>query len=136
MMNRAMAKIESKHVTVPADTPTVGAFLSDMNNFQHLLPADRISEWKSDEKSCSFKVQGGYTIALEHVETTDTGIRMKSGPAAPFPFTLHVLLNAQDGETEAHQVIDAEINPFMKMMIEKPLKNLFDYIADRLTAQF
>lgn len=43
-------------------------FLQDMNNFQQLLPQDRISEWKSDGRSCSFKVQGAATIGLELLE--------------------------------------------------------------------
>ena len=131
-----MAKIESKQVTVSADSAAISAYLADMNNFHHLLPQDKISDWKADEKNCSFKVQGGYTIQLEHAGQTGNIIHMKSGAASPFPFTLDVHLKPGQGVTVAHQVIDAEVNPFMKMMIEKPLKNLFDYIADKLVAQF
>lgn len=131
-----MAKIESKHVTVPADQAAVSTFLQDMNNFQKLLPEDKISDWKSDDKNCSFKVQGGYTIALEYVGQENGVIHMKSGASSPFPFTLDVNLDEQDGKTEAFQIIDADVNPFLKMMIEKPLKNLFDYIADKLVSQF
>lgn len=131
-----MATIESKHVTVPADKAAVSTFLQDMNNFQKLLPEDKISDWKSDDKACSFKVQGGYTIALEYVGQTDGVLHMKSGAASPFPFTLDVNMEEKEGSTTAYQVIDADVNPFLKMMIEKPLKNLFDYIADKLVSQF
>jgi hypothetical protein len=31
-------------------------------------------------------------------------------------------------------VFNGEINPFIKMMVEKPLKNLFDHIADKMKA--
>ena len=131
-----MAKIESKQVTVPASSAAVAEYLADMNNFRNLLPQDRISNWKADTEHCSFKVQGGYTIELEHAGQEGNIIRMKSGAASPFPFSLDVFLEPEDDSTKAHQVIDADVNPFMKMMIEKPLKNLFDYIADRLVDQF
>ena len=131
-----MVKIESKRVSVPAESAAVSAFLADMNNYHHLLPQNKISDWKADEKTCSFKVQGGYTIQLEHAGQTGNTIHMKSGAASPFPFTLDVHLQPAEGATLAHQVVEANVNPFMKMMIEKPLKNLFDYITDKLVAQF
>lgn len=131
-----MAKIESKRVTVNAAAQEVEVFLADMNNFEKLLPQDKISEWKSDDTSCSFKVIGGYTIDLEQAGKTGNVLHMKSGAASPFAFTLNVELSETNGSTEAQQVIDADVNPFMKMMIEKPLTSLFDYIADKLVAQF
>lgn len=131
-----MAKIESKRVTVKAVSQEVEVFLADMNNFEKLLPQDKVSDWKSDATTCSFKVIGGYTIDLQQAGKTGNVLHLKSGSASPFPFTLNIELTDADGSTEAQQVIDADVNPFMKMMIEKPLKNLFDYIADKLVAQF
>jgi carbon monoxide dehydrogenase subunit G len=65
-----MTEIESKKVVVPAPTDKVYAFLCDMNNIEKLLPAGKYSDWKSDEKSCSFKIQGAYTIVLNFVDAT------------------------------------------------------------------
>jgi carbon monoxide dehydrogenase subunit G len=59
-----MTTIESKQVEIRKPAAELHAFLQDMNNFQQLLPAGRISDWKSDGKSCSFKVQGAATIGL------------------------------------------------------------------------
>lgn len=127
-------RIESKKVTIPASKEQVFNYINDLNNFQALLPADRISEWESTETYCSFKVQGTATIDLHIKETTPyDNILLESGKRSPFPFTLNVHLSETDGETTAFQVMDAKVNPFLKMMVEKPLTNLFDYIADKLT---
>jgi|SRR5690554_3834100 len=130
-------RIESKKVVVPASKEQVFQYINDLNNFQSLLPADRISEWESTESYCSFKVQGTATIDLQIKETTSyEHILFESGKRSPFPFTLNVYLAETDGQTTAYQVMDAKINPFLKMMVEKPLTNLFDYIADKLTENF
>ncbi|MEO8733262.1 MAG: hypothetical protein ABI373_02920 [Flavobacteriales bacterium] len=130
-----MTRIESKQVRIDRPAQEIYAFLQDMDNFQQLLPQDRISDWKSDGKSCSFKVQGAATIGLElDGGTPNSLVHMKSTDRSPFPFTLDVHLAESGGTTEAHQIFEAELNPFIKMMVEKPLKNLFDHIADKMVA--
>lgn len=130
-----MTIIDSKRVEIPKPATDLYAFVQDMNNFQQLLPQDRISEWKSDGTSCSFKVQGAATIGLQLDGGTPPGhLRLKATDRSPFPFTLDVNFEEKDGVTGAWQHFEADINPFIKMMVEKPLKNLFDHIADRMLA--
>ncbi|HKL02424.1 MAG TPA: SRPBCC family protein [Cryomorphaceae bacterium] len=130
-------KIESKKVSVPAQPEKVFEYISDLNNFRSLLPEDRISEWESNQNYCSFKVQGTATIDLK-LEEKDAFSRLllRSGDKSPFSFTLEVFLVEANGQTEAHQLMNADINPFLKMMVEKPLANLFNFIADRLAEKF
>jgi carbon monoxide dehydrogenase subunit G len=132
-----MTQIESKKVTVNAAPEAVFDYLSDMNHFAELLPRDRISDWKSDSRSCSFKISGAYTIGLEQdTLTPHSALLLKSSAGAPFKFTLDIRLAAAGAGTEAYQVIEADLNPFLKMIVETPLRNLFDYIADRLSKRF
>jgi len=128
-----MTKIESKEVDIAKPAQDLYTFLSDMNNFEQLLPAGRISEWTSDGKSCSFKVQGAATIGLMLDGGTPPGhLKMKATERSPFPFTLDVLMDEKDGTTKSRLEFNADLNTFIKMMVEKPLKNLFDHIADRM----
>lgn len=130
-----MTTIESKRVAIAKPAAELYAFLQDMNNFRQLLPEGRISEWQSDGKSCSFKVQGAATIGLELAGGEAPGLlRLKATERSPFPFTLDVHLKEENGSTTAWQEFNAELNPFIKMMVEKPLGNLFDHIADRMAA--
>ena len=128
-----MTRIESKSVTLNQEASSVFNYITNMNNFEHLLPIDKISNWESEEKSCSFKIQGSAHIGLDLASATPNNeIIIKSSPKTPFPFTLSISIKEDDGSTTVSQVCEADINPFLKMMVEKPLRNLFDYIADRL----
>lgn len=130
-----MTRIESKKVVIHKPAAELRTFLQDMNRFEQLLPEGRISEWQSDGRSCSFKVQGAATIGLALEDGgADGPVRMRSTERSPFPFTLDVHLQEAGGATTAWQEFNAELNPFIKMMVEKPLKNLFDHIADRMQA--
>jgi carbon monoxide dehydrogenase subunit G len=128
-----MAIIESNKVSVNASAERVYNFLSNMNNIQQLLPADKVSNWTSTDDACSFKVQGTYTIGLEkNGGTPHTVVGFKSGAGSPFPFDLTVHLQETNGTTEGHIVCDAQVNPFMEMIVKGPLKSLFDYMAHKL----
>ncbi|MEO8589322.1 MAG: hypothetical protein ABI432_08150 [Flavobacteriales bacterium] len=128
-----MTRIESKEVEIAKPAQELYDFLQDMNNFQQLLPQDRISEWKSDGTSCSFKVQGAATIGLQlDGGTPPELLKLKATERSPFPFSLDVHMKENGGVTTVSQIFEADLNPFIKMMVEKPLKNLFDHIADRM----
>jgi carbon monoxide dehydrogenase subunit G len=128
-----MTEIESKKVSVAASRDKVYEFLCDMNNIQKLLPEGKYSDWKSDEKSCSFKIQGAYTIVLNFVSATPhSEVRYASGEGSPFSFTLTSYLEEEGSGSNGFMKCEADINPFLKMVVQGPLKNLFDYMAEKL----
>ena len=91
-------KLSSKEAQINATAQEVFQFLSDCQNIYHLLPQDKISDWKATTDDCSFKVQKMATIPLvvERREPNHT-IAMKSGDGAPFPFSLTVVIQ-EDGD--------------------------------------
>lgn len=126
-------KIDSNKALVNASAQTVFDFLMNSENLYHILPQDKISNWKADNSSCSFNVQGGITISLIRTESTAPNqIIMKSGEKSPFPFTLTVHLKEIDGKTEGYIAFDGEVNAFMKMLVDKPLTNLFNYMSNKI----
>lgn len=132
-----MTTIESNHVEVAAKQQEVYNFLMDLRNLQELLPQDKVSEFQADESQCSFKVMGAYTIGLENdSNVAPSNIVLKSKDGAPFSFNLDIKINELNDQSKVHMVSQADINPFMKMMVEKPLRNLFNYIADQLHKKF
>ncbi len=128
-------KIESNKVTINADQSTVFTFLTDFNNIKLLLPQEKISDWSATTDQCSFKIQNAAIIPLvkESVHPS-TKINITSGEKAPFPFKLEVFIEAIEGSDTclAYFNFEGEINAFLKMMVVKPLTNLFNYMADRL----
>jgi carbon monoxide dehydrogenase subunit G len=131
-----MTTIESKKVVVAAPAANVHDFLINTDNIQQLLPEGKITEWKSDGKMCSFKIQGAYTIGLRLISSTpNTSVVYESTEGSPFTFNLNVHINETAASSDAHLVCEANINPFLEMMVKGPLKNLFDYMADKLVTR-
>lgn len=130
-------KIDSSKVLVSAKQLDVFTFLKDANNLIHLLPQDKISDFKASTNECSFKVQGGVTISLIHDgEEGMDKLFMKSGEKSPFPFRLTIFTNEVNDTTEGYIHFDGQVNMFLKMMVEKPLTSLFNYMADKLKERF
>ena len=129
--------LDSEKVIVRETPGNICAFLKDANNLIHLLPQDNISDFKSTEEDCSFKVQGGITISLVQDGTEGSNkVFLKSGEKSPFPFRLTINLTETDDGTEGDIHFDGEVNMFLKMMVEKPLGNLFNYMSKKLKAHF
>ncbi len=130
-------KIKSQEATINASSEEVFAFLSDCSNIFHLLPQDKISDWTATQDSCSFKVQKMATIPLQMVHREPNNLlEMKSGSGAPFPFTLVIRISPDGDNSRGFIEFDGEVNAFLKMMVEKPLTNLFDYMSHKLQEQF
>jgi hypothetical protein len=138
---RKLAKITmiltGDKINVASNIQNIEEFLLDSNNIEKLLPNDKVSNFQSDKDYCSFKVQGGITISLIQDGKEDGRIFLKSGEKSPFPFKLTIYLNRIEDElTEGYIEFDGEVNAFLKMMVEKPLLNLFNYMSHKLSKQF
>lgn len=130
-------KITSQEAQIQASPSDVFTFLSDCNNILHLLPQDKISDWTATQDSCSFKVQKMATIPLIMVNRTpNQTLEMKSGDGAPFPFSLTIHISEDGENSKGHIEFDGQVNAFLKMMVEKPLTNLFDYMSHKLKVYF
>lgn len=127
-----MTRIESKSVNIEKTADEVYTYVSDLNNFQELLPRERIADFKSDGETCSFKVAGMATIGLKKKEEHRPGRLILESTDSPFQFTLDIRIEQEGTAVKAYQIAEVDLNPMMKMMVEKPLTNLFDHIAERL----
>jgi hypothetical protein len=131
-------KIESEHKVINGDNATVFNYLNDLNNYDILFPQDKVENWEATKDQCSCKIKGLSDIGLKKVASTpNTLIYLDSFGKSPVKFTLNIYLSAtDDNKTNAHLIFDGNINPFMKMMLEKPLTTLFNNIVVRLEKKF
>lgn len=131
-------KIKSNEVEVNASQETVFNLFKDTSNLHFLLPKEEVSDWKSNEDACSFKVQKG-TITISLIQNGYDGldkIFMKSGEKSPFPFYLTIHIINAENKVRGFIEFDGEVNMFLKMMVEKPLTNLFNNMASQLKSHF
>ncbi len=130
-------KILSEKVEINTSSDKVLDFIQIPSNIECLLPLDKISDFKSDDESCSFKVQGGITISLvNNGRTENDQLFLKSGEKSPFPFELTIYAESNSEKTIGYIEFNGEVNAFLKMMVEKPLSALFNYMSKKLSEQF
>ncbi|MCQ2313942.1 MAG: hypothetical protein MJZ56_02080 [Bacteroidales bacterium] len=123
--------ISSKTVVNNRKADDLFAFLSDMNNVAPLLPA-QVRVDSVDYDNISFTIIGMGSLSLRVSQRVPSSlIRMIPVGKTPFPFVLDVVVNAAEEKSECRFQIDAELNFMMKMMAERPLKNLVEMMADK-----
>ena len=128
-----MVKIESKEVTLNCSAEECFNFLSDMNNYEQILPEKDITDWEGSKERCLFKIKKTYTLELLFDSSEpNSKIHINSGPSCPLKFTLDMEITDLNESCKAQLICDADINQFLKVIIEKPLYYLFNYMADRL----
>ena len=124
--------IEGKPATINQDIQSVYTFLTDFNNFQPLMP-DQITNWKSDNESCSFTIQGMADISLVFSEKIPNElIKLVPQGKVPFSFSLILKLSEIESNTIVKVDVDAKLNPMMAMMAKRPLENLVNVMAGNI----
>ena len=127
-------RIESEKSEINKPAAEVFTFLSDFNNFQKLMPP-QVVDWKSTADDCYFKISGLASIGMkitERIPNSEIKI-VSNGGKVPFTFTLNVLLSEVSAtQTSGQLIFEADINPMMAMMVEKPLRNFFNLLAVKM----
>ncbi|MEQ8910606.1 MAG: SRPBCC family protein [Vicingaceae bacterium] len=128
-----MTVIETKKEVSSNSPQKLFDFLTDMNNFEALMPEGKVEKWNSEKDQCEFTIKGMARIGLKIVDTESPNrIQIESFGKVPFPFTLEICLDEKDNEgSEVYMTFKGEINAFMKMMVEKPLRNFFNMLVEK-----
>lgn len=130
-----MTRIESDKVDTNRSAEKLFVFLTDFNNFNKLLPEDKVSGFQSTTDTCSFSVKNMPVIGMKIVgKTPFTQIKIVSHQGkVPFDFTLDVnFVPKGDNNSEAQMIFEADMNPMIRMMVEKPLSNFFNMLVHKL----
>jgi hypothetical protein len=128
-----MTKIESEKVDINNSAENVFNYLSDFNNFEKLMPS-QVTNWTSTNEECSFTINGMATIGMKIIEKAPhTKITITSHGKVPFEFKLFALFTEKSPSTCVGQLtFESDMNPMIKMMVEKPLGNFFNMLAQKM----
>src|ERR1051326_5876662 len=118
----AETRIESNTVEIENSAEKVFDYLSDFNNFKHMMPP-QVTDWRSTGDECSFNISGMATIGMKIVgKTPHSFIDIRSNGKVPFDFELQVHIQpVSENKCSGKLIFIADLNPMMKMMAEKPL---------------
>lgn len=132
-----MTKFESSVKHVQASQEAVYAKLSDLSNLEHLkdrIPADKVNNLSFDSDSLSFEVSPVGKITLQIVEREPCKCIKFGTTVSPLPFNLWIqIVPVTETECKMKLTIGMELNPFMKAMVQKPLQEGLEKMADALS---
>jgi len=129
----SQTKLESDKVEIPNSSQNIFNSLSDFRNFEKLMPS-QVTNWQSTADECTFTINGMATIGMKIIEKTPSSkITITSNGKVPFEFKLFVLITEKDANNCIGQLVfESDMNPMLKMMVEKPLGNFFNMLAHKM----
>lgn len=130
-----MSKFESGIKHIPYSQAAVYAMLSDLSNLERVkdkLPEDKIKDLSFDSDSLSISAPMG-SVAMRIVEREEPKCIKFATEKSPISANLWIQI-LPEGEAAAKMklTIKADINPFIKGMVAKPLQEGLEKIADVL----
>ena len=126
-------KIESKKITAQKSANELCLFLSDVKNFEQLMP-ENISKFEViNEKAFVFALKGMPEIALEVKEVNCPNQVVLGAMSDKLPFTLTANIESIDDLTSTAELLfEGDFNPMMKMMIKGPITKFLETLATNL----
>ena len=130
-----MTRIEIEKRDIKASTQQVFNYLADFNNYEEMMP-ESVTNWESDKDKCSLQVSMVPKIQM-NIEERLAEHTIKIKGSGPFDFDLTINIEIIDaGNCKTGMVFEADINAFMKMMIEKPMGQFFGYLTKQVQKKF
>src|SRR6187402_2903173 len=126
-----MTRLESEIVEVAKSPDQSYNFLSDFENIGRLMPV-QVEDFSTDGTTCKFTIKGMTTLGLSYAsKTPNSEIVMAKNGKAPFDFNLvcKIIPGVSDSTSRLQLFLDADLNPFLKLMAEKPLTNFLNMLA-------
>ncbi|MCL2027496.1 MAG: hypothetical protein FWG79_03305 [Bacteroidales bacterium] len=131
-----MTNIESNPVEIQTAAKNIIDFLSNFENFSKLMPP-QITNWKSDENSCSFTIQNMATLAMRIKEKNPNQLIIVSEAPSPFPFELSCELQETSENTCISTIkLNADMSMMVAMMAKNPLQNFVNILNEQLKKMF
>lgn len=131
-----MTRIESEVSGLDSSVENIFIFLSNANNHRDLMPLD-IKDWNATEDSCTFSIPKLGPLHLEIFKKEAGSVFIRPVGKTPFSFTITWETGTKaEHISYAKLMIDADLNPFIKMMAVGPLQQLADFQTKRLKEIF
>ena len=132
-----MTKFESAVKVIPASQNAVYEKLSDLNNLDKVkdrLPQDKVKNLSFDKDNLSIEVPPVGKIVLQIVEKEPCKCIKVATTSSPLPFNLWIqIVPVTETECKMKLTIGMELNPFMKTMVQKPLQEGLEKMAETLS---
>lgn len=124
--------LESKKVTINTSATELYKKLEKLENFRQAMP-DSVTKFEADDTSFVFGMKGMPEVRLVIKDKKEPELISLEAASSKLDFTLACKIKALDENScEAYFDFEGKFNPMLRMMVEKPLKNFIEALADKL----
>lgn len=131
-----MTEFTSEVKTISYNDADVFRVLSDLRKLELVkdkIPEDKLKDFSFDEDSVSFRVDPIGTVTFLVVEREPNKLVKFKSDRMPFDIFLWIqLVGKAERDTRLRMTVKADLNPFIRGMVEKPMKEAVDKVSDIL----
>lgn len=125
--------IESPRVSLNKSAQEVFEFISNLENFEKLMPENTDKFELINENRFLFALKGMPEIVLEKKDQTPYSELVLGAASDKLPFKLKAVINAvSDSSTEVQLYFEGEFNAMMAMMVKAPLTKFLNSLIEQL----
>ncbi len=126
--------LESPTVTVAKTPQEVFDFLTQVENFEQLMPESKQKFEKINEQRFLFQLKGMPEIVLEQKEHTPPSTVVLGAASDKLPFTLTATIaDNGNGQSSTQLVFEGKFNAMMGMMIKNPIQNFINTLSENIS---
>lgn len=123
--------LEGRKIVVNKSADELVQMLKNPADYKDLMP-DSLQNFEARDNGFKFSLKGMPEIALKIESVSNSEVILKSA-ASNLDFELKGVMNPiSENQTEVQLLFEGKFNPFIKMMVEKPLQNFIDSLSDKL----
>ncbi len=123
--------LEGRKIIVNKSSAELLNMLKNPEDYKNLMP-EGLQSFESREDGFKFSLKGMPEIALKIAEVNDQKVVLQSASSS-LDFALSGVMNPiDDQKTEVQLQFEGQFNPFIKMMVEKPLQNFINSLTDKI----
>lgn len=128
-----LTEFVSEVKTIPHKDDKIFSLLADLSNLDKVkdrIPEDKIKDFSFDKDSCTIDVNPVGKITFQIVTREPNKTIKYAATDSPVPLFLWIQLKeAAPEETKLRLTVRAELNPFLKQMVSKPLQEAIERVA-------
>jgi hypothetical protein len=130
------SKFESSVKQIPYPQEAVYRNISDLTNLEKVrdrVPEDKVNDFNFDQDTVSLNVAPVGELKLRICERDEPKCVKFETVQSPVPFNVWIqVLPVDENNSKMKVTVKAELNPFIRSMVEKPLQDGVEKIADAL----
>ncbi|WP_018676615.1 SRPBCC domain-containing protein [Riemerella columbina] len=124
--------LEGRKIIVNKSAKQLTEMLKRPEDYQELMP-DGLQKFETVADGFKFGLKGMPEIALKIDEVKENEKVVLKSASSSLDFSLTGTLNpVNENQTEVQLLFEGKFNPFIKMMVEKPLQNFINNLTDKI----